>query len=71
MKLPIQAQSVMRNASTAKMKLGDGVNPSLLGGFDPLCLIQCAGALAQCISSSNPVQCLIQAGASNCIRCLG
>jgi hypothetical protein len=66
MKLPIQAQPVMRNVSTAKMKDSDGVNPSI----DVKCIITCGVALARCAFNPNPVQCLIQAGAGTCVECL-
>lgn len=66
MNLPIQSQPVMRNVSTAKIFSEDGVNPS----FDWKCLVKCAGKLGLCATSPNPVQCLISAGASDCISCL-
>jgi len=66
MKLPVQAQPVVRNTSVAEMTNGKGVNPS----FDFGCIIQCGAALAQCIGSGDPVQCLINAGMSKCLKCL-
>jgi hypothetical protein len=66
MKLPIQAQPIIRSVSTAKIKVSDGVNPSI----DFKCIIKCAAGIAQCISSPNPVQCLIQAGLGDCVSCL-
>ncbi|GGA18692.1 hypothetical protein [Okeania sp. KiyG1] len=66
MNLPIQSQPVLRNVSTAKMAVSNGVNPSI----DFKCLVKCAGSLAKCIGSSDPVKCLISAGASDCISCL-
>jgi hypothetical protein len=64
--LPIQAQPVMRNVSTTTMKDSDGVNPSI----DWECITSCGAALASCVFNPNPVQCLIQAGAGQCIKCL-
>lgn len=66
MKPPIQAQPVKRNVSTTKIKGSDGVNPSI----NWECITSCAGALASCALSPNPVQCLIQAGSGQCVKCL-
>jgi hypothetical protein len=38
--------------------------------FDWLCLVKCATALVSCIGTANPVQCLIDKGMSECVKCL-
>lgn len=66
MNLPVQSQPVMRNTSTAAISNLNAINAS----FDYPCVIDCAAGLAKCAFSPNPVQCLIDAGLSKCVRCL-
>lgn len=66
MNLPIQAKPVLRGVSRTKIYTGDGINPS----WDWTCAIECAAALAKCVFTPDPVQCLISAGLGKCVRCL-
>jgi len=81
--LPTQSRPVIRKMNVAAMADGNAVNPSwsfggilkgignAIGGVinrvDPLCAIECAGALATC--GFNPV-CLAQKGMSKCAKCI-
>ncbi len=68
MKLPINEAPIDRGfgpIASAQQHLKQGVQSS-----DWECVIDCAAALAKCALSSNPTQCLINAGMSKCIKCL-
>lgn len=47
-----------------------GSSQEVVQQFNPICVIKCAAALAQCIVSQNPAQCLVNAGMSECVQCL-
>ncbi len=83
MRIPNQAQPAMRNTVKAAMESSNSVNPSwsfgsiindignAIGGVikhvDPICAVECAGALASCGFSPT---CLIQNGMSKCVKCI-
>lgn len=75
MKLPIQAQPVMRNVTTADRMgaSGNGITPS---GCSTWTAIGCTAALAACAGicaaslGSGCVACFAGLGASSCFDCL-
>ncbi len=47
-----------------------GTTTKTITGVDVPCAIGCAVSLAKCIGADDKVQCLIDTGASDCVKCL-
>lgn len=70
MHLPIELPQAMRASNSARVYARDADKGALAPqGCNPIKKIACAGAVAACIATPNPVACIL-AIAPHCAECL-